>query len=445
MSDVIPRALQLMENGKVDEAINLLSTRIQRTSDPLSLYSLYEQRGLLFMEHKDYHCAINDFSQVIHYLNNSNVLQIIRQSIKVIDQLVGSYVDRSQCYENIGKYKEALQDLDSAISKKLTSEYEGELRVQKAYILTLYLKKPKESLIEIKLALKNRSTLSKKLVAQLYSFQAVNHDILKNYKRYIVSATESIEIDPSHILNYTLRYKAYDLTGEWEKAIADLEYILKQSFNSQERKADLYSTYSCLYTKLAQYDKALININKAVNMTKGANRVQFIWNRAGTYFFMKNYDESIKDVNTVLELDPNYPTGFLFRAHLYRCKRQLIEALEDCNSATKYSGSHADYFERSIVLYELGMYNLAIADCQHSLDIFPHIKSAKILLELISSCTRPSIPYELTEYDFALSEKDPQDSYKCEFCRKISIQKLKRCSKCRYVFYCGTDCQKKGM
>jgi len=51
------------------------------------------------------------------------------------------------------------------------------------------------------------------------------------------------------------------------------------------------------------YDDALDNYNQAI--TKAPTNVEFLKNRAATYYDLKNYDESAKDLDRALKQNEN--------------------------------------------------------------------------------------------------------------------------------------------
>ena len=93
----------------------------------------------------------------------------------------------------------------------------------------------------------------------------------------------------------------------------------------------IYNHRGLVYFTLSEYDKAISDFSKAINIEPRDTRVYT--NRGLTYRMLKRYDDSLKDFNKSLELNPLWPDTFYGRSLTYYDLGDIQHALEDCDKA----------------------------------------------------------------------------------------------------------------
>ncbi len=93
----------------------------------------------------------------------------------------------------------------------------------------------------------------------------------------------------------------------------------------------IYNHRGLVYFTLSEYEKAISDFSKAIQMEPKDTRVYT--NRGLTYRMLKKYDESLKDFNKSLELNPLWPDTFYGRSLTYYDLGDIKHAIEDCDKA----------------------------------------------------------------------------------------------------------------
>lgn len=73
-----------------------------------------------------------------------------------------------------------------------------------------------------------------------------------------------------------------------------------------------------------QYDKALENFNKSIELEPGNSRVWFA--RSVALYNLKRYNESLESLNTALMIDPGYDGAGLMREEILSAMAKANEA-----------------------------------------------------------------------------------------------------------------------
>ena len=93
----------------------------------------------------------------------------------------------------------------------------------------------------------------------------------------------------------------------------------------------VYNHRGLVYFSLSQYEKALEDFNRAIELEPNDTRVYT--NRGLTYRMLKQLDRSLEDFNKSLDLNPLWPDTFYGRSLTYYDMGDLRSALEDCDRA----------------------------------------------------------------------------------------------------------------
>ncbi len=93
----------------------------------------------------------------------------------------------------------------------------------------------------------------------------------------------------------------------------------------------IYNHRGLVYFTLSEYDKAIADFTKAIDIEPRDIRVYT--NRGMAFRMLKRYDDSLRDFNKSLELNPLWPDTFYGRSLTYYDLGDIQHALEDCDKA----------------------------------------------------------------------------------------------------------------
>lgn len=134
--------------------------------------------------------------------------------------------------------------------------------------------------------------------------------------------------------------------------------------------ADVYLLRAQQYNLLKQYDKALADFNKAVELAPSDARARM--DRANLYMEMKNIPLALKDCNEIIVQQPKEIPFYELRAKIFEANKQPDRALFDLSKIIALSKTDPPAYLRRGQLYDrLGDYPKAIADYTVAADLNP--------------------------------------------------------------------------
>ncbi|MFJ8623219.1 tetratricopeptide repeat protein [Kitasatospora sp. NPDC093550] len=111
------------------------------------------------------------------------------------------------------------------------------------------------------------------------------------------------------------------------------------------------------------------------------HRSVLVHNRGRVYTALGRLEEALADIDTVIELDPNYPDYYFDRADLRRRMGDLPGALADYSESITFAAPFWEmHYNRADLLLELGDPAGAIADLGYVLELEPEELDARINL-----------------------------------------------------------------
>ena len=148
----------------------------------------------------------------------------------------------------------------------------------------------------------------------------------------------------------------YHLTGQYRKALEDLDLAVELDPEDAEYWVDRGQTYH----SLERYDEALADFDRAIELRP--EDAGAIASRGETYRLMERYDEALADLNRAIELQPEYAWAIASRGRTYCSLERYDEALADLNRAIELDADDWDFYGRALVYHALGRRDQAQAD-----------------------------------------------------------------------------------
>jgi tetratricopeptide (TPR) repeat protein len=162
------------------------------------------------------------------------------------------------------------------------------------------------------------------------------HQALEDY-------TRAIEHGGTHISRAELLQKM----GDYEKAAADWSHVIQHE-NSAEYRSAWYGYRSMCYRELQEYDHALSDLNKALEV--GPDKAWtpiLLLERTVVYRELGELEKALADADAAGELLQHDPRLYVERGEVYRRLKQNKKALADFERAlelgSKYSLGFAEY------------------------------------------------------------------------------------------------------
>jgi len=120
-----------------------------------------------------------------------------------------------------------------------------------------------------------------------------------------------------------------------------------------------YTNRGELYKDKKEYEKALVDLNKALEVSPGAKDPLML--RAKTYFDMQRYQESLADYKNLTILDPNNAETWSNIAIIQVLTKQYDEALKSLDRTLQINPNHASSYKTQGYLYnDLGRHQASI-------------------------------------------------------------------------------------
>ncbi|MGI0479732.1 protein kinase domain-containing protein [Geminocystis sp. CENA526] len=135
------------------------------------------------------------------------------------------------------------------------------------------------------------------------------------------------------------------------------------------------------YRELKQYEKAIIDYTKAIELDP--NYIYAYNNRGVVYENLKEYEKAIMDYTKAIELDPNYKSAYNNRGIVYGQLKEYEKAIMDYTKAIELDPNYTYAYNNRGVAYEnLKEYEKAIMDYTKAIELNPNytiaIKNKKI-------------------------------------------------------------------
>ena len=181
-------------------------------------------------------------------------------------------------------------------------------------------------------------------------------------------ALQDIEIVLKNNKNTLLGLKArhirgaiYESMGEYLKAIEDENYVLEKAptFRSALNVRGL------AYLKLNLYEEALKDFSVAIAsaMIENEYAESYYANRAYAYYYLKRYNDSLSDIDKAIRLDNKDPEPLILKGQIFREIGKYEESIKWASQAIQLAPDYYEIYYLRIADYlQTGQYALAKKD-----------------------------------------------------------------------------------
>ena len=166
----------------------------------------------------------------------------------------------------------------------------------------------------------------------------------ERYHEVISLCDKALKINSELTKAYSFRGTARYELGEFKSAADDFSQAIKREPNDAEH----YYLRSWSYWNTDKFDDAIVDINKALDISK--NSLHY-YSKGCFEYWAERYKDGIDDMTKGIELKPT-ETKYVVRGDCYLELEMYDEALADYNSAIRFNPEYERAYHRRGILYE---------------------------------------------------------------------------------------------
>lgn len=202
------------------------------------------------------------------------------------------YSKRGEAYMNKFEYQQAVKDLTQAISLAPTNGFYYHQRHMAYYFLHKY----ELALHDISKAIElKKSSPALDIYKQLFSDRGLIYIDMGQYDKAFEDYKKATKIDPKHWLSYPSSLRVS------RDRFSDCFKFFNKMISLRPKDADVYAARSDFYEELKQYDKAIIDVTKAIELDP--NNYWFSYGRGLLYFNMGDLQKAKADFQKLCDMD----------------------------------------------------------------------------------------------------------------------------------------------
>lgn len=188
------------------------------------------------------------------------------------------------------------------------------------------------------------------------------------------------------------RYAEYNLSQEEPIKDNEMELLKKymcgiknrqfriyneEATSKAESNAEPYYNRGLDYLRKSQYDEAIIELNKAIEIyPRYANAYS---DRGYAYMQKRQFDRAISDFTKTLDINPQHHYAHTNRGLAYFKKSQYDKAISEFNKAIEINPKIGEtYYYRGLAYFNIGKNDRAIADYNYAIKLNPTYAEAYI-------------------------------------------------------------------
>ena len=338
---------------------------------------IYADRARIYGKRKDYDRQIADLKEEIRLLTEQGAFEqpaehsVFEQAIKL------TYISLAQAYDNKGDIDRAIAELDKLLQKK--PDYYDAYANRAGFHLRA---KEYDAVIAdasemIRLQPNNAFGYSARSKAYVYK---------KDHVRALADSTQAIRLEPEMGNHYMSRALLFSAGGDYERAAADASQLIKLGLDGlaqpkSSRTAVLRQVYNLWvetgYRMRAQYrfsmgdfENALADSNELIRLqpNNGAGYTA----RGELYYWQKQFDPAVADLEKALQLDPSLTRARKTKALALLRLGKTAEASAETDAGLRMGKDRDDFlFVRGQIAYAQGSYAHAIDDYTEAMKLAP--------------------------------------------------------------------------
>jgi tetratricopeptide (TPR) repeat protein len=369
-------------------------------------YFAYIKNGEKAYNAKDYKTAIEEFTKVIEAKADHDK----------------AWDFRGLCFEETNSLDRAIQDFKKATEiKPKVAEYHFHLGM--AYFKS---KKYNEAVTSFSAS----TDLDKKNI-EAYEYNVLSLIELKRFKE-AVDASDGALGASKNARMYYLKGVAQDSLMDYKNA--NFSFSRALFYDTKNIDAQLGTAFS--YSKLNEYDKAMVSADKAVNLD--VTSVKALSLRANINLEHKNAIKALDDLSKIISLNPENPNSYIARADVYQTINQHQNAIADYTKAIQLNkDDYFVYYLRAKTFEVLLDYKSAIKDYETIKKYTPYDGNAlklyddakKRLYELNKETNNPKIvmiaPVSLKEGQLQIAKGLSKYTFKGQITDESGVEFVK--------------------
>jgi len=207
-----------------------------------------------------------------------------------------------------------------------------------------------------------------------------------DYEAALGAFGEAIESGELVAEAYANRGIANEALDHYEAAIDDYTKALELFGPKSRRAPEILNNRGVSYLKMRKFDEATDDFDAALDARP--NYPEALANRGRVFLDIDDYDAAIKDLDRAIKLKPRLAEALGNRALAHESQGDDERAIADYNRAIELSHDAQAYFNRGMLRYTLGCFNLAYQDFAEVVDrvddseyLWYMAKEQKIFLE----------------------------------------------------------------
>ena len=198
-------------------------------------------------------------------------------------------------------------------------------------------------------------------------------------------------VDSGSAEAYSKRALLYYTTGQYDQAIS--EYTKAIELNP--KNAMTYYYRGNAYRAKDQYKEAVSDYTKVLELNPTS--AEAYHNRAMMYYKQGQPKPAISDFTKAIEINPRLMQAYCNRGAAYIAEGLYDQAISDCTKAIEMDSRYAEaYFNRGAAYIAKRLYDEGISDCSRAIEINP--------MHAQAYCNRAVAYYRKSRYDPAISD-----------------------------------------
>jgi tetratricopeptide (TPR) repeat protein len=160
--------------------------------------------------------------------------------------------------------------------------------------------------------------------------------------------------------------QVYAALGEYDQAI--MNYT--RAIELDPKEVSVYGDRGLAYARCKEYQQAIADYTRAIELEP--KDAWTYYQRGSVYHELKEYEKAIVDFTQVIKLDPERVFPYRNRAWSYRLNKEYEKAIADLSRAVELAPQDAQlYRDRGHVYVELEEYEKASADFSRAIELEP--------------------------------------------------------------------------